>query len=107
MRQIPSTTPPLLPKPRGAIIGSASCQRFAGLYPPVLRSHQRAYGYVWNVYVHPAYRQRGIGAHLTQLAVAHLKSLGCTRAILHASPFGRSVYAQLGFVPTNEMGLDL
>jgi ribosomal protein S18 acetylase RimI-like enzyme len=89
------------------IVGSTSCQRFAGLYPLVLAPNLRNYGYIWGVYVEPAYRRQGFGRRLTQLAVNHLRSLGCTHALLHASPTGRPVYAQLGFLPTNEMRLDL
>lgn len=36
-----------------------------------------------------------------------LKSLGCTRVILHASPFGKPIYSHLGFSESNEMQLDL
>lgn len=89
------------------IIGSASCQLFAGLYPHVLTKTQRHYGYIWGVYVIPKFRQRGIGKQLTQLCVNHLRSLGCTRAVLNASPSGKPVYGSLGFVDSNGMHLDL
>jgi GNAT superfamily N-acetyltransferase len=91
----------------GAVVGSAGGQRFAGLYPDVLRPDYRAYGYVWGVYVEPGHRCRGIARQLTQAATAHLKALGCTRVLLHSSPHGRTVYEKLGFAPTNEMGLML
>lgn len=89
------------------IVGSTSCQLFAGLYPLVLTRDYREYGYIWNVYVEPEYRYQGIGTRLTQQACEYLKSMGCTQAILHASPYGKSVYSQLGFVESNEMRLDL
>lgn len=91
----------------GVVVGSTSCQLFAGLYPQILAGEYRKYGYVWGVYVEPAYRGRGFGKQLTQMAVDYLKSLGCTRAILHASPSGQPVYTGLGFVASNEMRLDL
>lgn len=91
----------------GQIVGSTSCQRFAGLYPLVLAPALRDYGYIWGVYVEPAYRRRGLARQLTQMAAEYLKTLGCTHALLHASPTGKPVYAQLGFLPTNEMRLDL
>ncbi len=91
----------------GQIIGSASCQLFAGLYPLILAASYRKYGYIWGVYVESAYRRQGLATTLTKLAVEHLKYLGCTRAILHASPAGKSVYTQLGFTASNEMRLDL
>ena len=91
----------------GVAIGSASCQIFAGLYPQVLAENYRKYGYIWGVYVEPAYRRRGIAKQLTNMAIAYLKSLGCTRVILHASPSGKPVYTSLGFSESNEMRLDL
>ncbi|NJM62662.1 MAG: GNAT family N-acetyltransferase [Oscillatoriales cyanobacterium RU_3_3] len=91
----------------GVVVGSTSCQLFAGLYPQALAVEYRKYGYIWGVYVEPAYRGRGLGKQLTKMAIDYLKSLGCTRAILHASPSGKPVYTSLGFVASNEMRLDL
>jgi ribosomal protein S18 acetylase RimI-like enzyme len=91
----------------GTVVGSTSCQLFAGLYPNVLAEQYRKYGYIWGVYVEPAYRRQGLAKRLTQKAIAYLKTLGCTRAILHASPSGKPVYTKLGFKESNEMRLDL
>lgn len=91
----------------GLVVGSAGCQLFAGLYPIALADHYRKYGYIWGVYVEPPYRGQGIAKKLTNTTVDYLKSLNCTRAILHASPSGKPVYSSLGFSATNEMGLDL
>lgn len=88
-------------------IASASCQIFAGLYPQVLAENYRKYGYIWGVYVEPAYRGKGIAKQLTNMAIAYLKSLDCTQVILHASPSGKPVYTSLGFSESNEMRLDL
>lgn len=89
------------------IVGSISCQLFNGLYPQILTARSRKYGYIWGVYVEPSYRGQGIAKRLTQAAIAHLKTLGCTRVILHASPSGKPVYDRLGFSSSNEMRLDL
>jgi ribosomal protein S18 acetylase RimI-like enzyme len=89
------------------VIGSVSCQLFAGLYPIVLEDCYRKYGYIWNVYVEASYRGKGIGKKLTNQAVDYLKSINCTRVILHASPLGKPVYDSLGFSDSNEMRLDL
>jgi len=89
------------------IVGSASCQRFAGLYPLILKAEHRNYGYIWGVYVEPAYRKRGIATQLTQQTIDYLKSLGCTHALLNASPLGKPVYDRLGFTTSNAMQLDL
>lgn len=89
------------------VVGSASCQLFAGLYPNVFQADFRNYGYIWNVYVESSYRRQGIATLLTQTAIDHLQYLNCTHAILHASPQGKVVYENLGFVPKNEMVLEL
>jgi ribosomal protein S18 acetylase RimI-like enzyme len=91
----------------GEILGSAGCQLFAGLYPDVLEPAQRRYGYVWGVYVEPARRRAGLARRLTEATTTYLASIGCTHALLHASPSGLPVYAGLGFAPTNEMRLPL
>ena len=89
------------------IVGSASCQLFTGLYPQILEDKERKYGYIWGVYVESSYRQKGIGKKLTDATVEYLKKIGCTRAILNASPAGQSVYESLGFSPSNGMQLNL
>ncbi|HAX80466.1 MAG TPA: GNAT family N-acetyltransferase [Cyanobacteria bacterium UBA11372] len=91
----------------GEVVGSAGCQLFSGLYPHALAEEYRKYGYIWGVYVELPYRGQGIAKKLTARAVDYLKSLGCTQAILHASPLGKPVYSSLGFLPSNEMRLDL
>lgn len=40
-------------------------------------------------------------------AIAYLKSIGCTKIMLHPSPQGKFLYSNLGFNQTNKMGLDL
>lgn len=89
------------------IVGSVSCQKSAALYPIIFDPSYRCDGYIWGVYVEPVYRRQGIGAQLTQAAIAYLQSIGCTHAVLNASPFGKSVYAQLEFVEGNLMRLPL
>lgn len=92
---------------KGQVVGSVGCQYFDGLYPLILADHHRKYGYVWGVYVEPEHRSQGIGSRLTQRAVEYLRSRHCTRVILHASPSGQPIYKKLGFIPSNEMRLDL
>jgi ribosomal protein S18 acetylase RimI-like enzyme len=89
------------------VVASGSCQLFSGLYPPILKEDYRKYGYVWGVYVEPEYRQQGIAKKLTLLITNYLKSLGCTRVVLNASPQGQSIYSSLGFCESNAMHLDL
>ena len=91
----------------GAVVGSASCQLFAGLYPNVLKQHYRKYGYIWGVYVEPSHRRQGIAKQLTSRAIAYLQAISCTRVVLNASPSGKPVYESLGFSNSNAMHLDL
>lgn len=91
----------------GAPVGSAACQFYRAPYPDVLAPSHRRYGYIWGVYVEPAWRRRGIARRLTAATLDHLRALGCTRALLNASPEGRLVYAGMGFQPSTEMRLDL
>lgn len=88
-------------------VGCAVAQRFAGLYPDVLKHSLRKYGYIWGVWVAPEHRRQGLGRRLTEHCVQALRETGCTHALLHAAPMGRSVYEGLGFVPTNELKLEL
>ncbi|PAX54101.1 GNAT family N-acetyltransferase [Brunnivagina elsteri] len=91
----------------GVIVGSTSCQLYAGLYPNAIKSNYRQFGYIWGVYVEPEYRRKGIAKQLTNTAIEHLKNIGCTRIILNASPDGKPVYQSLAFVESNAMHLDL
>jgi N-acetyltransferase len=93
--------------PGQGVVGSASCQIFAGPYPDVLTPAQRRYGYLWGVYVEPAWRRKGVATALTRSACAYLASIGCTHVVLHASKGGRPVYAALGFEDATEMRLAL
>ncbi|WP_019504882.1 GNAT family N-acetyltransferase [Pleurocapsa sp. PCC 7319] len=92
---------------KNQIVGSASCQLFQGLYPSPFKLEKRKYGYIWNVFVESDYRRQGIATQLTNKTIEYLKNLDCTRAVLHASPWGKPVYENLGFIPGNEMILDL
>ncbi|WP_036481442.1 GNAT family N-acetyltransferase [Myxosarcina sp. GI1] len=91
----------------GNIVGSVSCQLFDGLYPGIFKAEFRNYGYIWGVYVEKSYRHQGIGKELTSKTIEYLKSIGCTRAVLHASPQGKSLYESLGFAIGNQMHFDL
>jgi GNAT superfamily N-acetyltransferase len=91
----------------GAIVASASCQLHRPPYPGVLAPGFRQDGYIWGVFVEPAWRRYGLARRLTEATLSHLRGLGCGRAILNASPKGRSLYERMGFQPSNEMRLEL
>jgi GNAT superfamily N-acetyltransferase len=58
---------------------------------------------VVNVYVAPAYRQRGLARRLMQTIVAWCGEQGIERIVLHPSTVGRPLYESMGFVPTDEL----
>lgn len=89
------------------VVASAGCQLYAGLHPNIITAEYWKKGYIWGVYVEPAYRCQGIGKQLMRSCIVYLKSIDCTQAILHASPQGKPVYVNLGFSDHNQMRLDL
>ena len=88
-------------------VGSSGCQLRPDLYPTVVKPTYRLTGYIWQVYVQPSYRGKGIGRALTEAAIRYLEGLGCHTATLHYSEVGKGLYEQLQFVPSNEMRLSL
>jgi GNAT superfamily N-acetyltransferase len=60
-----------------------------------------------NVYVEPEFRRRGLARRLMLLMIQWLREQGFRSVALHASASGRPLYQTLGFLPTNEMRLDL
>ena len=91
----------------GTAIGSVSCQLYEKPLPQIVRAQYLKWGYIWFLYVGPDYRGQGIGKRLMSRAIDYLKSLGCSRAILHTSPLGKPVYDRLGFTSSNELSLEL
>jgi GNAT superfamily N-acetyltransferase len=89
------------------VVGSAACQLHQLPYPEVTKRSFRNFGYIWHVFVDPVARRQGIATKLVEKAVDHLRSIGCTKAVLHSSPAGEAVYQRLGFQPAMEMRLDL
>jgi len=91
----------------GHPVGSGGGQLYAGLYPQILAEGTRKYGYLWGIYVEIGQRRRGVARALAQASITYLRGLGCTRAIIHTTPYGRELFAHLRFLSTNEMYLDL
>src|SRR5215472_7145595 len=71
------------------------------------RIYGRPSAYLSNVWVSPQYRRRGIAAALTRRAIDWAKTKGCEVIRLRSSDMGRSVYASVGFTPTDEMEIYL
>ncbi len=64
-------------------------------------------GWVVNMYTEPEHRRRGLARQLLVTMITWSRARGMPRLFLHASPDGRPLYEQLGFVPTSEMSLTL
>jgi GNAT superfamily N-acetyltransferase len=60
-------------------------------------------GLVLNVYTVREWRRRGVAKHLMETILAWATGRGIVRLVLGASPAGRPLYEQLGFVATREM----
>lgn len=61
-------------------------------------------GYIYNVYIEPEYRRRGLARQLMQAILDECAARKIKRVRLHASDAGRPLYEKLGFIATNEMG---
>ena len=90
----------------GEVAGSAACELRRAFYPDVFDPAHRLVGYVWSVYV-ARWRRQGVARLLMERTLTHLRELGCTAAVLHASNVGKPLYAGLGFRQWREMRLDL
>lgn len=60
---------------------------------------------IQNVFTEPDWRRQGVAVLLVQTIIAWAQAQRLDRLVLHASEAGRSLYARLGFVGTNEMRL--
>lgn len=63
--------------------------------------------WVVNVFTEPAHRRQGLARRLMETIVAWCAAEGLSNLYLHASDEARALYADMGFVPTNEMRLRL
>jgi ribosomal protein S18 acetylase RimI-like enzyme len=91
----------------GEVAGSAVCQTHVSPFPEVILPLHRQFGYIWSVYVEPKCRRGGLARRLVERALDHLRSIGCTTAVLHSSAAGERLYEQLGFKLATEMRLPL
>jgi GNAT superfamily N-acetyltransferase len=74
-------------------------------FPPHFLHIETVRAYLLNFYVDPEFRGRGLARTLLQTALAEANRLDIEIVTLHASKFGRPLYEQHGFTPTNEMML--
>jgi len=76
-------------------------------WPASLRSTNTQRAYILNVYTEPEYRKRGLARRIMNAILDCCRAEGFHSVSLHASQFGRPLYASMGFEPTNEMRLKL
>ena len=62
--------------------------------------------YILNVYVEQEHRRRGLARLLIEAIIAWGREQNIPMLTLHASDYGRPLYAELGFTDTNEMRLE-
>src|SRR5690242_1950801 len=64
-------------------------------------------GWILNIYTEPEHRHRGVAKRIMRTTTDWCRAEGFVYVSLHSSQFGRRLYEQLGFQPTNEMRLYL
>jgi GNAT superfamily N-acetyltransferase len=90
----------------GAIVGGAGLQLRDLLprpHPAGERLMRGPQGLIVNVFTERRWRRQGIAVGLMEELLRWTRAQGIDSVVLHASADGRPLYAQLGFVPTNEM----
>jgi ribosomal protein S18 acetylase RimI-like enzyme len=75
--------------------------------PHPMHPTQDKRGYVLNVFVEPAYRNRGLARELMQLADEEFIRRGVSYAVLHATEKGKPLYQGLDWSGTTEMAKTL
>jgi GNAT superfamily N-acetyltransferase len=76
-------------------------------WPPHVIGVNARRGNILNVYTADEFRHRGLARYLMEEILAWCRQNGIDTVILHASPFGRSLYESMGFKPTNEMRIEM
>ncbi len=84
----------------GGAVGTATLTLGGTL--PRLRDQCSSDGRIRNVFVHAAYRRRGIAGALVRVAIIEAEAAGVGRLTLGASSAGRPLYEMLGFVSKDD-----
>ncbi|NSL89167.1 GNAT family N-acetyltransferase [Chitinophaga solisilvae] len=84
------------------IIGTAGIVFYQ--QPPLYHNLSGKVGYILNVYTLPAFRRQGIARILMEKIMEEARLRQTGKLSLHASPDGRTLYEELGFIAgDNEM----
>jgi len=65
--------------------------------------YEDRFAWIGMVLVDPAFRGRGIGTRLLEVAIEHLDGIGVATQKLDATPQGKPIYEKLGFVAEYEL----
>ncbi len=65
------------------------------------------HAYILNVYTEPDYRKQGLARRIMTSILEWCRAQSFMIVSLHASKYGRPLYEDMGFEPTNEMRLKL
>ncbi len=76
-------------------------------WPPHVIGVNSQRGNILNVYTADDFRKRGLARAMMEAILAWCRENSIDTVILHASPFGRSLYESMGFKPTNEMRIEM
>jgi GNAT superfamily N-acetyltransferase len=74
-------------------------------WPPHMIGQGTRRGNILNVYTNANYRRQGLARELMETVLLWCRENHIDTIILHASPFGRTLYESMGFTATNEMRL--
>ena len=76
-------------------------------WPPHVIGVNSQRGNILNIYTGDDFRHRGLARAMMEAILAWCRENSIDIVILHASPFGRSLYESMGFNPTNEMRIEM
>ncbi|MFW9993472.1 MAG: GNAT family N-acetyltransferase [Candidatus Odinarchaeota archaeon] len=76
-------------------------------HPPGPSNLSGKIGYIMSLATDPSHRRQGIGRWIMKTILEWLENTDIKLATLHATEMGRPLYAELGFVDSNEMKLKL
>lgn len=71
-------------------------------WPPGPFSMDPRCGFVFNVYTEPDHRKQGLGRRVMEAMHEWCRAEGIERVVLNASTFGQPMYAEMGYVVTDE-----
>ena len=65
--------------------------------PPHFFNMTGKFAYIMNMYTKPEWRRKGISSALLDKLIEEIKEKGIQSVVLHATPYGKSLYEKFGF----------